>query len=77
LWEADEVDHVEAIEDFLAAKLTALLSHRSQWESTMGIDRGRAAEEHAFEDRIRQRAAEAGALAGLSLAEPFKRIDRL
>lgn len=77
LWEADEVDHVEAIEDFIAAKLTALLSHQSQWESTMGIDRDRAAEEHAFEDRIRQRAAEAGALAGLSLGEPFKRIDRL
>ncbi|HEV3363327.1 MAG TPA: PIG-L family deacetylase, partial [Acidimicrobiia bacterium] len=25
LWEADEVDHVEAVEDFLAAKLAALL----------------------------------------------------
>ncbi len=77
LWEADEVDHVETIERFLAAKLTALLSHRSQWESTMGIERDRAVEEQAFEDRIRQRATEAGALAGLSLAEPFKRIDRL
>jgi LmbE family N-acetylglucosaminyl deacetylase len=77
LWEADEVDHVEAIDDFLTAKLAALLSHQSQWESTMGIDRARTAEEQAFEDRIRQRAADAGALAGLSLAEPFKRIDRL
>ena len=77
LWEADEADHVEAIEDFLTAKLAALLAHQSQWESTMGIDRERAAEEQAFEDRIRQRAADAGALANLSLAEPFKRIDRL
>jgi LmbE family N-acetylglucosaminyl deacetylase len=77
LWEADEVDHVEAIEDFLPAKLAALLSHQSQWESTMGIDRDRAAEELAFEDRIRQRAADAAALAGLALAEPFKRVDRL
>jgi hypothetical protein len=43
----------------------------------MGIDQDRAAEEQSFEDRIRQRAADAGALAGLLLAEPFKRIDRL
>jgi LmbE family N-acetylglucosaminyl deacetylase len=77
LWEADEVDHVEAIDDFLTAKLAALLAHQSQWESTMGIDRDRTAEEQAFEDRVRQRAADAGDLAGLTLAEPFKRIDRL
>ena len=77
LWEADIVDHVEAVEGFLPAKLAALLAHQSQWASTMGIDADRAAEEQAFEDRIRERAAEAGALAGLPLAEPFKRIDRL
>ena len=77
LWEADEVDHVEAIDDFLAAKLAALLSHQSQWQSTMGIDRDHAAEAQVFEDRVRQRATDAGALAGLSLAEAFKRIDRL
>jgi LmbE family N-acetylglucosaminyl deacetylase len=77
LWEADEVDHVEAIDDFLTAKLAALLAHQSQWENTMGIDRDRTAEEQVFEDRVRQRAADAGVLAGLALAEPFKRIDRL
>jgi LmbE family N-acetylglucosaminyl deacetylase len=77
LWEADQVDHVEAIEGFLGPKLTALLAHRSQWESTMGIGGARTTEEQAFEDRIRERAVEAGALAGLPLAEPFKRIDRL
>jgi LmbE family N-acetylglucosaminyl deacetylase len=77
LWEADEIDHVETIDGFFAAKLAALLAHESQWESTMGIESDRAAEEQAFEDRIRQRAADAGALAGLSLAEPFKRINRL
>jgi len=77
LWEADVVDHVESIDGFLAAKLTALLSHRSQWESTMGIETDQAAEEQAFETRIRERAAEAGALAGRPLAEPFKRLDRL
>jgi len=77
LWEADEVDHFESADGFLSAKLTALLAHRSQWVSTMGIDADRAAEEAAFETRIRERASEAGAAAGLSLAEAFKRIDRL
>jgi LmbE family N-acetylglucosaminyl deacetylase len=77
LWEADVVDHVESIDGFLPAKLAALLAHRSQWESTMGIDAIRAAEERAFETRIRERAADAGALAGLPLAEAFKRIARL
>ena len=77
LWEADVVDHVETIDGFLDAKLAALLAHQSQWQSTMGIDREREAEERAFETRIRERAAEAGAVAGRPLAEAFKRIDRL
>jgi LmbE family N-acetylglucosaminyl deacetylase len=77
LWEADEVDHVEAVEGFLDRKLAALLAHRSQWQSTMAIDADREAEERAFETRIRERATEAGATAGLALAEAFKRIDRL
>jgi LmbE family N-acetylglucosaminyl deacetylase len=77
LWEAEEVDHVEDIEGFVAAKLAALLAHQSQWESTMGIGTDPVAEERAFETRIRDRAAEAGSAAGLPLAEAFKRIDRL
>jgi LmbE family N-acetylglucosaminyl deacetylase len=77
LWEADEVDHVEAVEGFLDRKLAALMAHRSQWQSTMGIDSDQEAEERAFETRIRERATEAGAVAGLALAEAFKRIDRL
>ena len=77
LWEADQVDHLEDIEAFLPAKLAALLAHRSQWESTMGIAADPGTEEQTFETRIRQRAAEAGTAAGLSLAEAFKRIDRL
>jgi LmbE family N-acetylglucosaminyl deacetylase len=77
LWEADEVDHLEAVEGFLDRKLSALLAHRSQWQSTMGIDADQDAEERAFETRIRERAAEAGAAAGVPLAEAFKHIDRL
>ena len=76
LWEADEVDHLEAVDGFLETKLAALLAHRSQWESTMGIavDPG---EQQAFAARIRDRATDAGALGGVPLAEAFKRIDRL
>ncbi len=77
LWEADVVDHVESIDGFLPAKLAALLAHRTQWRSTMGIDADQKAEEEVFADRIRDRAVEAGAVAGLALAEAFKRIDRL
>jgi LmbE family N-acetylglucosaminyl deacetylase len=77
LWEANDVDHVEAVEGFLGAKLAALLAHRSQWQSTMGIDADRDAQERAFETRIRERATEAGSAAGVALAEAFKRIDRL
>jgi LmbE family N-acetylglucosaminyl deacetylase len=77
LWEADEVDHVERIDGAIGAKLSALLAHRSQWVSTMGIDADRAAEKQAFESRIRERAGEAGAAAGVPLGEAFKRLDRL
>jgi LmbE family N-acetylglucosaminyl deacetylase len=77
LWEANQVDHVEVVEDFLGVKLTALLAHRSQWQSTMGIDVDRETEERACETRIRERATEAGAAGGVGLAEAFKRIDRL
>ncbi|HLJ08536.1 MAG TPA: PIG-L family deacetylase, partial [Acidimicrobiia bacterium] len=77
LWEADVVDHVESLEGFLPAKMAALLAHRSQWRSTMGIDADPTAEEEVFAARIRDRAAEAGAVAGVPLGEAFKRIDRL
>ena len=77
LWEADLVDHAENIDGFLDAKLAALLAHRSQWESTMGIDADPEEQARTFETRIRERAAEAGSAAGLPLAEAFKRIDRL
>ena len=38
LFEADEADHIETIDDTIAVKVRALLCHRSQWLSTMGID---------------------------------------
>ena len=80
LWEADEADHVEDVSDFVDAKLAALLEHRSQFRSTMGIaDASNAAEDElaVFDDRIRRRLAEMGALAGFSHGEAFKKLTRL
>ncbi len=37
LWEADEPDHFETTETYLQFKVDALLAHRSQYETTMGI----------------------------------------
>jgi hypothetical protein len=77
LWEAQVIDHVESVEGWLGAKLDALLCHRSQWRSTMGIHADPAREQAAFAERIRRRATEHGSLAGLAAGEGFKRIDEL
>ena len=38
LFEADEPNHAEPIDDTIAVKVDALLCHRSQWRSTMDVD---------------------------------------
>ena len=63
LFEADEPNHVEPVGDALPTKIAALLCHRSQWRSTMGIDEAEgdaAAATDAFRDRITARAVDAG-----------------
>lgn len=78
LWEADEPDHVEDISSSIESKLDALLCHRSQLLTTMDIeDEASQTQRQAFALRTRERAAEHGNLAGIALAESFKRIDRL
>ncbi|HLI43512.1 MAG TPA: PIG-L deacetylase family protein [Acidimicrobiales bacterium] len=82
LWEADEADHVEDVSGFEDRKLEALFAHRSQFRSTMGISGsnppdGADPEVAQFRTRLLGRLAEQGAMAGLSLGESFKRIDRL
>ena len=87
MFEADEVDHVEAVTNAAEAKLTALLQHRSQFRSTMGITSADAAagttmspdadpETVEFRARVLRRLAEHGALAGVPLGEAFHRIRR-
>ena len=84
LFEADAPNHWEPVaEGDLDTKVAALLEHRSQWRSTMGIEPGgpdEAAQLAAFRGEVRRR-AEAGAAsrpgAGAGeLAEAFTRIDR-
>ena len=77
LFEAEVVDHVEDVEEHFAAKISALLCHRSQWRSTMRIYDDPEREIAEFESRLRERAESAGAPHGLSAAEAFKHIDRL
>jgi LmbE family N-acetylglucosaminyl deacetylase len=78
LFEADEPDHVEAVEGFAEAKLAALFAHESQFRSTMAIETGDPGHQRqAFVDRITQRLAEHGALAGVGAGEAFKAIRDL
>jgi LmbE family N-acetylglucosaminyl deacetylase len=78
LWEAEEPDHLERVEDQLETKLAALLAHRSQFRTTMGIgDPGSggapdADEAAAFRRRVTQRLADQGASAGVGPAEAFR-----
>jgi LmbE family N-acetylglucosaminyl deacetylase len=78
LFEADEPDHVEAVDGFVDTKVDALLAHRSQFITTHDIpdgDDGEAAA--AFRARIHDRAAAVGATAGVSAGEAFKALTEL
>jgi LmbE family N-acetylglucosaminyl deacetylase len=80
LFEADVVDHVETVPETFTAKADALLAHRSQWQSTLGIDAGAAdaqRQRDAFVARLRDEAATAGARVGADVGEGFKRIDEV
>jgi LmbE family N-acetylglucosaminyl deacetylase len=73
LFEAQVADHTESVDAFLSPKIEALLCHRSQWRSTMGID-GQSpdadVQREGFTARIRREVESAG-------GEVFKRIDKL
>jgi len=79
LWEADEVNHVEpADEAGLAAKVAALLEHRSQFVTTHGItDENDADQLAAFAARQRARLVERAATVGIELGESFRLLDDL
>ncbi|MGH9305076.1 MAG: PIG-L deacetylase family protein, partial [Acidimicrobiales bacterium] len=92
LWEADDVNHVEDVTGFVTEKLAALLEHRSQLRSTMGISsagtdldggsgENREKHEHrevaAFKQKVTERLAENGAAQGFGAAETFHKITPL
>ncbi len=74
LWRAAEPDHWEDISPTFDAKLTALLCHTSQHQTTMGNAGSGETEREAFERRLREYARGQGAGVGLDLAEAFKRV---
>ena len=86
LWEADEPNHVERVDVSDAErKIAALLAHRSQYISTMGIGSDASlagktddTQAEAFGARVRKQLTAHGAIAGggeLTLGEAFHRID--
>lgn len=79
LFESDEQDHAEDVSGHAEAKIAALLEHRSQFRSTMGIDAdaegGEGSGIEVFRARVLERLAEHGARAGVAAAELFKLIE--
>jgi LmbE family N-acetylglucosaminyl deacetylase len=76
LFEADRVDHVEAVDaGNVDAKIAALLCHRSQWRSTMGISDRPDEQRAAFEGGIRAESRTDGLRIGAAYAEAFARVD--
>jgi LmbE family N-acetylglucosaminyl deacetylase len=74
LFETDGIDHLETIDAVVGAKVEALLAHRSQWRSTMGIADDRKGQMERFARRVRAEAAATGARLGLAAAEGFHRV---
>jgi LmbE family N-acetylglucosaminyl deacetylase len=80
LFEAEDPDHVEDAGPGFDDKVAALLCHRSQWRSTLGIEGGtpaEAAQRRALVERLRGEAAAAGQAHGLELGEAFRRLEPL
>ena len=71
LWEADEPDHGEDIGSFVDQKISALLAHESQFESTMKAVDQTALDK--FSQRMRTRMAELGQRINCPAAEIFKK----
>jgi hypothetical protein len=55
--------------------VAALLSHRSQHETTLGIANPDAESRLAVADDIRRKLAEHGDIAGVELGESFHRLE--
>jgi LmbE family N-acetylglucosaminyl deacetylase len=76
-FEPGRVTHVETVARHVRRKVEALLAHRSQWRSTMGIDDRPDAQRTAFIARVEHEARAAGLRVGARAAETFARLDNL
>ncbi|MDA8080069.1 MAG: PIG-L family deacetylase [Actinomycetota bacterium] len=79
LWEADQPDHEETIdENTFQVKLHALKAHASQYESTMGVNQlDDESQMASFEERLRQRLSDNSFGQKEYLCEVFKVIDKV
>lgn len=75
LFETHHADHVERVHDHVERKIEALLCHRSQWRSTMGIDERPEEQRARFAQRIRDQAQADGLRGGVRAGESFHRVD--
>ncbi|MCU0492578.1 MAG: PIG-L family deacetylase [Chloroflexaceae bacterium] len=64
LWSAEQPDHTEDISETLELKIAALREHHTQLDGMTDL-----------EERMRQRAAEAGQPAGFAAGESFRRMS--
>ncbi|MFN8041378.1 MAG: PIG-L deacetylase family protein [Acidimicrobiales bacterium] len=78
LFEADEPNHVEDVGGHVDTKIAALLEHRSQLRSTMFIDEDDDGTQlAAFRQRVLDRLAAMGAMAGVAQGEAFHALTDL
>ncbi len=82
LWEPDQLNHIEDVRGFEALKIQALLCHRSQQQTTMGIDgegegEQRQSEIDDFGRRVRHQLRAHGVPASLEAGEAFHRMTEL
>ena len=76
-FEPARVAHLENVDGYVGRKVDALLAHRSQWRSTMGIAERPDEQRAAFVDRLHAEARVNGLRGGCRAAEAFARIDNL
>jgi LmbE family N-acetylglucosaminyl deacetylase len=75
LFEPDEPNHVEHAGPWLEAKLAALLEHRSQYSTALGLSSATRRDARArLRTVIEAQLAEHGAIAGLEAGEAFRLI---
>ncbi len=83
LWEADQPNHVEDASGFATTKADALLCHRSQFESTMGIGHDAVTGDaeltarSGFASRVERQLAQHGSLIGIPAGEAFRLLTDL